>query len=249
MPTRARAYTNRIKTHEFSFQKLADYRSWRTAGRRAVRQCLYRGDFLLWIAGNHLGVLPVYDELGAAAEQTTIVQFDAHLDIHHFADCSSELSHGNFLRHVAGRLPRIINIGHRELLLHPTEIQEFYADVFPADTLVVDPEAALTRVREIRDTAERVFVEIDCDVLDAAFFPAASQPVPFGLSPALLLRFLNAVWSPRVVGVSISEFNPSRDENDRSLALLVWLLEYVFLNRHEDRTSAIRSTKGRRLKP
>src|SRR5207253_10781779 len=140
-----------------------------------------------------------------------------------------------------GKLPRIINIGHRELLLRPTEIQEFYADVFPADTLVVDPVAALTRVREMCDTAERVFVDIDCDVLDAAFFPAAAQPVPFGLSPALLLRFLNAVWSPRVVGVSISEFNPSRDENDRSLALLVWLLEYVLFSRHEDRTSAIRS--------
>jgi agmatinase len=52
------------------------------------------------------------------------------------------------------------------------------------------------------------------------------------LSPALVLRLLEAAWSERVVGVGLAEFDPARDQNDRSLSTLVWLLEYLLLKRH-----------------
>jgi agmatinase len=74
---------------------------------------------------------------------------------------------------------------------------------------------------------------LDCDVFDPAAFPAVTQPVPFGLSPSLLLRLLDAVWSPNVAGLFLSEFDPGRDRNDQSLAILVWLIEYLLLRRHE----------------
>ena len=73
----------------------------------------------------------------------------------------------------------------------------------------------------------------DCDCFDAAYFPATGQPVPFGLAPATVLRVLDAVWSERVVGVLLSEFDPGRDRNDQSLSTLVWLLEYLLLRRYE----------------
>ncbi len=84
---------------------------------------------------------------------------------------------------------------------------------------------------------KRIWIDIDCDVLDPAFFPATGQPLPMGLTPQQLLRCLDAVWSPRVAGVSISEFEPARDRNDQSLSLLVWLVEYLLLKRYEKRTS------------
>jgi arginase family enzyme len=233
VPTRARAYARKLKLREFSFARLVDYQKWRPEGRRVARQALDAGDFMLWIAGNHLGVLPVYDELGADSTPTLVVQFDAHLDIHHFTDCAAELSHGNFLRHVASPLPRVLNVGHRELLLRPKDIREFYGDAFAADSIATDPEPALRQARVASRSAKRVFLDIDCDVLDAAFFPAAAQPVPFGLSPSTLLRFIDAAWSPGVAGLAISEFDPSRDQNDRSLATLIWLLEWLLLKLHE----------------
>src|SRR5262249_27376531 len=116
-PTRARAYTNKVKIHEFCFEKMAVYEKWREQGWQAVHEVMVKGDFLLWISGNHLGALPVYDELATDAAESLVVQFDAHLDIHQFTDCTSELSHGNFIRHIKGQLPRLINIGHRDLLL------------------------------------------------------------------------------------------------------------------------------------
>ena len=39
---------------------------------------------------------------------------------------------------------------------------------------------------------------------------------------------------PKVAAVVVSEFEPSRDPHDRSLATLLWLLEYLLLRRYEE---------------
>jgi len=233
VPTRARAYTDQVRLREFSFETLEAYADWRRHGRQAARQVLRQGDFLFWITGNHLGALPVYDELAGADDSTLVVQFDAHLDIHHFRDCTPELSHGNFLLHCDGPVPSIINVGHRDLLLPRDYISQYYRRTFAAAELALDPQPVLAQLREASEAAQRVFIDVDCDVFDPVCFPAITQPVPFGLSPSLMLRLLDAVWSPRVAGVLFSEFDPGRDRNDQSLAILVWLLEYLLLRRHE----------------
>ena len=233
VPTRAAAYADRLRLREFTFETFADYEGWRERGRQAVRQALGRGDFLLWLAGNHLGALPLYDELSDLGERCLVVQFDAHLDIHHFADCTPELSHGNFLLHCAGPLPPVINVGHRELLLLPEYVSRHYRLALPAEALALDPDGVLAALREASRRTERVFIDIDCDVLDPVFFPAVARPVPFGISPQQLLRGLDAVWSERVAGVAVSEFDPARDRDDQSLATLVWLLERLLLRRYE----------------
>ena len=232
VPTRASYYTDQVRLREFHFETLDDYTDWRRQGRQAVRQVLRQGDFLFWITGNHLGALPVYDEL-AGSDDTLVVQFDAHLDIHHFRDCTSELSHGNFLLHCEGTLPPLMNLGHRDLLLMSDYIERYYRRTFSAAELAIDAEPALAELRRASRAARRVFIDVDCDVFDPACFPAVTQPVPFGLSSALLLRLLDAVWSPNVAGLLLSEFDPGRDRDDRSLATLVWLIEYLLLRRHE----------------
>jgi arginase family enzyme len=233
VPTRARAYTDEVRVRRFSFETLDEYAGWRQKGRQAVRQAFRQGDFLLWVAGNHLGALPVYDELAGQGEEVLVVQFDAHLDIHHFADCTRELSHGNFLLHCAGPLPSLVNAGHRELLLPGDYVRRYYRQTFSAAELALDSQPALDQLAWSATTAERVFLDIDCDVIDPAFFPAVTQPVPFGLSPTLLLRLLHAAWSPKVAGVMISEFDPARDHDDRSLATVMWLVEYLLLLKYE----------------
>jgi arginase family enzyme len=232
VPTRAAAYTDRLRLRELRFETLADYQGWRERGRREARRALRRGDFLLWIGGSHLGALPLYDEL-AGDEAALVVQLDAHLDVHHFAACTPELSHGNFLLHCAGPLPPLVNVGHRELLLTPDYVARHYRGVLPAEALAVDPGPALEGLRGRCRRARRVFLDIDCDVFDPAYFPAVAEPVPFGLSPHQVLGVLDAAWDGPVAGVAVSEFNPGRDDNDRSLALLVWLLERMLLRRYE----------------
>jgi len=233
VPTRAQCYTDQVRLREFRFETLEAYAEWRRQGRQAVRQVLRQGDFLFWITGNHLGALPVYDELAGSDDTTLVVQLDAHLDIHHFRDCTRELSHGNFLLHCEGKLPPLINLGHRELLLPPDYIGQYYRRTFSAAELAIHPQPILAELRRASRAARRVFVDLDCDVLDPQCFPAVAQPMPFGLEPSLLLRLVDAIWSPNVAGLLLSEFDPSRDRNDQSLATLVWLLEYLLLRRHE----------------
>jgi arginase family enzyme len=231
-PTRARAYQGQVRVREFAFDTLPRLQRWREQGRRAVRQAWDRDEFLLWVTGNHLGALPLYDEL-AGRDDTLVVQLDAHLDIYNLTDCTEELSHGNFLLHCAGPPPPIINVGHRELLLPPEHVGRYYRRAIPADELARDAEAVVAGLRQAAAAAERVVIDLDCDVLDPAFFPATAQPLPFGLTPLALLRLLDTVWSERVAGLAVSEFTPARDRNDQSLGLLVWLLEYLLLRRYE----------------
>jgi agmatinase len=233
VPTRARAYTDKLRLREFTFETVAALADWRQKGRQAVRQALRQGDFLVWLAGNHLGALPVYDELSALGESALVVQFDAHLDVHHFADCTAEPSHGNFLLHCAGPLPPLVNVGHRDLLLPPDYAGRFFRRTFPASELAADPRPAVDALRAAAEKADHVFIDLDCDVFDPAYFPATTQPVPFGLSPLLLLRLVEAAWTPKAAGVLVSEFDPGRDRDDRSLAAVVWLLEYLLLRRYE----------------
>lgn len=230
--TTARAYTPHVRVKDWSFERLADYADWRKTARSAARAALRVGDFLVWLGGNHLSVLPVLEEVGRLDGASVVVQFDAHLDVHHFADTSSELSHGNFLLHADGPLPTLVNVGHRELLLPADHVARTFAAAHPASDLAVRPTETLAAVRKACDRAERVFLDLDCDVLDPAFFPAVTTPIPFGLAPLQLLHAILAVWSPKVAGVFVSEFAPARDDNDRGLALLVWLLERLLLLRY-----------------
>jgi arginase family enzyme len=228
--TRACAYRDCLHLHEFQFEKLADYQNWETKARSFLRSALSRNDLLLWISGNHLGVLPVYQELGAG--ETLVIQFDAHLDIYHHTDCTSELSHGNYLRHCQP-LPSLVNVGHRELSLTQNQIRRFFTAHFGAEQLALNTDVVVEKLRRLAKQAGQVFLDLDCDVFDTAYFPALSSPQPFGLSPLLFLRVLDAVWSNNVVGLAISEFEPARDKDDRCLSLLIWLLEYVLLRYYE----------------
>jgi len=238
VPTRALAYRGKVRMRQFAFETMPDYQDWRARAAKAVRAVLRKQEFLLWVSGNHLGVLPVYDELSALRGNSLVVQFDAHMDVYNLSDCTAELSHGNFLLHVKGNLPAIINLGARELLLRPDHVRQYYRQVFPAAALAVDPNPALDQVRKAAQDAEFVFLDIDCDVLDPAFFSAVTHPMPFGMSPSFLLRFLDVIWSPRVIGLALSEFDPSHDRNDQGLSTLVWLLEYLLLKRYEAETPA-----------
>jgi arginase family enzyme len=232
-PTRANAYQPHVRSRELKFETMADYETWRQRGRQAARAVLSKDEFLLWVAGNHLGVLPVYEELAGLPGKTLVVQFDAHLDIYNLSDCTAELSHGNFLLHADGPLPALINVGHRELLLRPEYIEKYYSATFSAAELAVKPEPVLNKVRDACRRAHRVFFDIDCDCFDPAYFPALAHPLPFGLGPQLLLRFIDAAWTEKACGVALSEFDPGRDRNDQSLGTLVWLLESLLLKRYE----------------
>ena len=230
-PTRADVLRGKLKVREEAFETLQQVREWRTRGRQLARQTIKPNDFVIWLAGNHLGMLPVLEELGP---DTLVVQFDAHLDIHDFHDTTKELSHGNFLKAAEAALPRHVNLGHRDLLLPPNEIAEVFEAAYSAEVIANHPLRVVKELRVKAKSAKRIWIDLDCDAIDPAFLPGVQHPLPFGLSPTVFLRLLDAVWSDKVAGVSISEFDPGRDVRETSLNLLGWLIEWLLLKHHEN---------------
>ena len=229
-PTRSGVYQEHVHIKELALDTPAQYDGWRTKARVAAKDALDAGEFLIWIGGNHLSVMPLYEELGAR-DRSLIVQFDAHLDIYHHDDTKQDLSHGNFIRYLPEPRPEIVNIGHRDQFLRTEEIHEHFAAAVGAITLGNDgiEKKLAAGIRR----ASRVAIDIDWDVLDPAYFPAVDDALPFGLTSQQLLRHMHAVWNDKTCSVAFSEFNPSRDNNDRSLQLAIWLVEQALLWKYE----------------
>ena len=232
-PTRARVYQNQVTVREVPFDTLDAYQDWRKTARKIIRRVFREEEFLLWVSGNHLGTLPVFDELARLNNETLVIQFDAHLDVYNLSDTTEELSHGNFLMHCDGKLPPMIHLGNRELVLSSNHAKNYFRTVISAEEIHLQPEKVCQRLRQLTRKAANVFLDVDCDVFDPTYFPALAHPQPFGLSSQQMLRLLDAVWSDRILGISLSEFDSARDVDDRSLSLLVWLMEYLLLKRYE----------------
>ncbi len=225
-PCRADALRGTVRVTELDFDVLPDVTGWRKRGRQAARSALKRGEFLLWLGGNHLAALPALEELGAG---TLVVQFDAHLDVYAFHDNKEELSHGNFLTHFEAPRPRLVNVGHRDLFLTPEEIAQTFEAVYPAWDVAADVNRVAAELQARVKAAKRVWIDLDCDAFDPTAVPAVAEPLPFGLLPPTFLALFEAAWAGNVVGMSVTEFDPGRDVRDASLNLLGWLVEHTLL--------------------
>ena len=234
-PSRASAFRGKLSVQELTFETQQEVTDWRKRGRKAARQTLKNDDFLVWLSGNHLGVLPVFEEILA---DTLVIQFDAHLDINDFHDTTSELSHGNFLRHLPKPRPRFVHVGHRDLFQTPEPIAEVFDGVYSAIEVATNLDRVVAELTKRAKAAKRIWIDIDCDAFDPAFLPGVHQPLPFGLTPTAFLKLFGAIWSDKVLRLSISVFDPGRDVRDTSLNLLGWLIEFVLLQKHENETGA-----------
>jgi agmatinase len=230
-PIRSQAYTEKLQLLEVEFEDLKSLAAWQSLGvelaqkhfQRALKSKSGHRPFMLWLGGNHLSIAPIYQTLG---KKDLIIQFDAHLDIFDLHDTKQSLTHGNFIRHGSYSVP-IINIGHRDLLIPQNDIQQFFEKAIAVEDMTPDQLHALSaRCQQ----AERIWIDIDLDVIDPTFCPAVHQRTPFGIPPLTLLNWLTPFINNRkVVGVSLSEFDPSRDIQEMSLQLIGWLLEWLLV--------------------
>lgn len=120
------------------------------------------------------------------------------------------------LADLAGALAR-----HRGEGLFDADVERIRRDG-PAKT----GAAALAHVRR---SAERVWLHIDLDVLDQAVFPATDYLMSGGLDWDELIAMLRpAAASDRLVGWSISCYNPEKDPGGRDGRAIVDAMERIF---------------------
>ena len=219
---------------------------WRAEIGREFKASLGRGEFPVFVGGNHLTALPVYQAYADMDARVCIVSFDAHLDAYALAGAQETVHHGNFLLHLA-RGPRlsIVNVGHRDLILGPERVREFFDRDWPVEAIAARPlEALLGELRDHLAGHDLVHVDIDVDVLDPSVLRAVGTPMPCGLSTQQLLAILAGIWSPKIAGVTLSEFNGALDADGSGRHVVAFLLEWLLLKRTESLAKP-RATKRR----
>lgn len=223
-PIRSHSILPGLTFDERVFETIDDVTNWQAIGREAIDDAMHAADFTLWLGGNHLSVLPVYEAL---TRNDLVIQFDAHLDTFDLFDTSDHLSHGNFLRFVKSAVP-VVNLGHRDLIQRPSAYRAYIRSAFPAWEL---KNELPNEIRKSMKQAKRIWIDIDVDAIDPTYCPAVHQRSAFGLMPLQLLSLVDAVLdSKKVVGCSLSEFDPGRDVNELSLQLLGSFVERLLLN-------------------
>jgi arginase family enzyme len=241
MPARGHAYTPHVAIKEIELTTDRQLLKWRSHARKLIRKALTLSQRLVWATGNHLGVLPLFDELAGSTGETLVVQFDAHLDIFNLTGCESAPTHGNYLMHVDGPLPMIVNVGSRDLMLPRDHTGQYFHTIWTAAQVASAADEVIASLVKLARKARRIVIDLDCDAFDPAYFPGVLHPTPFGLAPQFLLRLLEAIGPERISIVAISEFAPDRDRHDQSLGTLLWLLEWLFLRWHENGPTMVNS--------
>ncbi|HVY62978.1 MAG TPA: arginase family protein, partial [Planctomycetota bacterium] len=126
----------------------------------------------------------------------------------------------------------IVNVGHRDLTLVRAAVEAVFDRDFGIEEVVErGMRAVVSDVKKRARAAERVWLDIDLDVLDPGVLRAVGTPMPCGLSTQQLLELLAALATPKLAGVSISEYSAAADPDGAGRQLVVWLLEWLLLRR------------------
>ena len=167
------------------------------------------------IGGEHTITLGILKGLGAKAEETAVVSFDAHLDVRKEYQ-GLTLSHTTFMRVINEEVKpaKIVEVGTRAVSKEELAYAEEAGITFFASQQI-RKEGTEKTVKKLKDELapyKRLYLTVDMDVLDPAFAPAVQNPEPEGIDTSMLLDILCAICDKRVVGFDVVEVAPVYDQ-------------------------------------
>jgi agmatinase len=167
------------------------------------------------IGGEHTITLGIMKGLGAKAQKTALVSFDAHLDLRkEFLGLT--LSHTTFMRLINEEVKpaKIIEVGTRAVCKEEMAYaEETGIKIFTAQQIRSDGVAQIIQsLKEELVPYDNLYLTIDMDVLDPAYAPAVQNPEPEGIETHTLVDILCALCDCRVVGFDVLEVAPAYDQ-------------------------------------
>lgn len=212
--------------------------------RQKHKFCVLGGDHSCAI-GTWSGVA---NALGSQ-EDFGLIWIDAHMDAHIPETSPSGQLHGMPLAHLLGfGLPELQSLSKKRPALKPenlcligvrsweTEEYKFLSDLNVK--IITMAEVASQGIEEVFTQALRIVdsncagfgVSLDLDVIDPTEAPGVGSPVPYGVSSQILTQTLSTLTGrPDFLGIELVEFNPFRDENNRTLQVIRQLVSESFL--------------------
>lgn len=206
----------------------------------AARAIAERGALMVAIGGDHSISYP----LGRGMEpcgRFDVVHVDAHTDFLDELD-GSRLTGASQLRRLA-ELPfvgTVTALGVRNVDRAEVDGMRALGGRW-ATTLDVLERGAEEVVGTVVPEADRLYVSIDLDVLDAAVAPGHSLPEPGGLGYRELRAILAAVARRgRVIGFDVVELNPARDPSGATARVATWIVTHFLSEIFERRAQSPR---------
>jgi agmatinase len=190
-----------------------------TAGKKTVA-----------IGGEHTATFGILKGLGAKAQKTALVSFDAHLDLRR-EFLGVKLSHATFMHCVNEEVKpsKIIEVGTRAVCKEELAYAEKSGiDFFTSQQIRREgPEQITNRLREKLAPFENIYLSVDMDVLDPAYAPAVQNPEPEGIETTTLIDILCGLCDKRVVGLDIVEIAPIYDQGISAVAAAKVIFEML----------------------
>lgn len=188
-----------------------DGRQYARVLRDETAHWINEGKFVATLGGEHTAVVGAIQAHCAAWDDLTVLQLDAHSDLRDEYD-GSPWNHACAMARVLDFQSHLVQVGIRSQCREERDKTEALRTpvIYAHEILGAPPgEDASWIKRVIGACKKRVYVTLDCDVLDPAVMPATGTPEPGGLSwqhlDALFRRLCNV---REVVGFDISELAP-----------------------------------------
>jgi formiminoglutamase len=187
---------------------------------RAVGNAAAATDAVIILGGNNSITRPACRGLGLPLSRCALLTLDAHFDLR---DLDDGPGNGNPVRGLlADGLPgsHIVQIGIQSFANSPAYarvaaeagIQVVGIDEVRSKGAGRIVSGALARLSEL---ADRIYVDLDIDVLDRCFAPAAPGSRPGGMQPHDILEAARCCGvHPRVAAIDVVEIDPNRDVAD-----------------------------------
>lgn len=166
------------------------------------------------IGGDHSISAEIIKEISKKYGPISLVYFDAHPD---FISSAS-----GYYGSVVHDILSYIDISSSIQLGIRTPEQEEIANIKKYGLPVITPldvlrEGIVKIEKEVLDRlGKNTYVSIDMDVIDPAYAPGVSVPVPLGLRNLEALYLLKAIAKKGIIGLDIMEVCPSYDIKDRT---------------------------------
>jgi agmatinase len=175
-----------------------------------ARQLLEKDKFVVTVAGEHTGIVGAVRAHAERYDDLTVVQLDAHSDLRPSYE-GDPWSHASTAARILDFNKDLIQVGIRSQSKEERALtDEKGISVFFGDSIQKWDGDGLAWADDIvAATSSRVYVTLDCDVMDPSIMPATGTPEPGGLTWRQIMGLLTLLCSEReVVGLDVSELKP-----------------------------------------
>ena len=170
--------------------------------------------------------------LGAlrAIRPDLVIVYDAHLDLRDEL-FGERMSHATYLRRGYEELGyKAIILGARALSVEEVEFAMGNDDLSYITSLDIikgkmDPVKIINKAIE---SASKVYLSIDLDVLDPAYAPAVGNPHPEGLSTTQLMDVITGTMSRKIAGFDLNEACPHYDTGNTATTAAYIVMETLY---------------------